>query len=49
LVAIPFAAGAQTGIPELKAPVPAGTGEVRISFVHGKGANVEVILERQRP
>lgn len=37
------------GRTELTAPIPAGTPEITISFDHGRGAKVEVLLERPRP
>jgi hypothetical protein len=37
------------GRTELTAPIPAGTPEIQISFDHGRGAKVEVVLERPRP
>jgi len=37
------------GRTELTAPIPAGTPEIQISFDHGRGAKVEVLLERSRP
>lgn len=37
------------GRTELTAPIPAGTPEMQISFDHGRGAKVEVLLERPKP
>jgi hypothetical protein len=37
------------GRTELIAPIPAGTPEMQISFDHGRGAKVEVLLERPMP